>query len=93
MIRSVCVCWRALAVGVCCFVLPCATGGGVWVLGCARARLATCLSIPPNTPAISRHLPHTHPLAGKYRQQGKEYTVDDGDVIFFKFNCTTAGKK
>lgn len=24
--------------------------------------------------------------AGKYRQEGKEYIVNDGDVIFFKFN-------
>ncbi|KAI1292024.1 Obg-like ATPase 1 [Halotydeus destructor] len=25
--------------------------------------------------------------AGKYRQQGKTYTVDDGDIILFKFNA------
>jgi len=34
--------------------------------------------------------------AGKYRQQGKGYTVLDGDIIFFKFNAgagLTAGKK
>merc|ERR1712158_225527 len=34
--------------------------------------------------------------AGKYRQQGKGYTVVDGDIIFFKFNAgagLTAGKK
>ena len=24
--------------------------------------------------------------AGKYRMEGKEYVVQDGDVIFFKFN-------
>ena len=24
--------------------------------------------------------------AGKYRQEGKEYLVQDGDVLFFKFN-------
>lgn len=30
--------------------------------------------------------------AGKYRQEGKNYTVDDGDIIFFKFNVTTKGK-
>lgn len=29
--------------------------------------------------------------AGKYKQQGKTYTVQDGDIIFFKFN--TAGLK
>ena len=31
-----------------------------------------------------------------YRQKGKEYTVEDGDIIFFKFNAgagLTAGKK
>jgi len=34
--------------------------------------------------------------AGGYRQQGKNYIVDDGDIIFFKFNAgagLTAGKK
>lgn len=24
--------------------------------------------------------------AGKYRQQGRNYVVDDGDIIFFKAN-------
>lgn len=31
--------------------------------------------------------------AGRYRQEGKNYVVEDGDVIFFKFNVTTAKKK
>ena len=31
--------------------------------------------------------------AGKYRTEGKEYVVNDGDVIFFKFNVTAEGKK
>ena len=31
--------------------------------------------------------------AGKYRQEGKNYEVVDGDVIFFKFNVTSSGKK
>jgi len=34
--------------------------------------------------------------AGKYRQNGRTYTVEDGDIIFFKFNAgagLTAGKK
>ena len=31
--------------------------------------------------------------AGRYRQEGKTYEVQDGDVIFFKFNVTTAAKK
>lgn len=34
--------------------------------------------------------------AGKYRQQGRNYLVEDGDIIFFKFNAgagLTAGKK
>lgn len=33
--------------------------------------------------------------AGKYRQQGKAYIVEDGDIILFKFNAgagLTAGK-
>lgn len=31
--------------------------------------------------------------AGKYRQQGRNYTVEDGDIIFFKFNTPNAPKK
>lgn len=34
--------------------------------------------------------------AGKYRQQGRNYTVEDGDIIFFKFNAgagLAGGKK
>jgi len=31
--------------------------------------------------------------AGKYKQKGKEYVVEDGDIIYFKFNVTTQGKK
>ncbi|XP_050418745.1 obg-like ATPase 1 [Patella vulgata] len=34
--------------------------------------------------------------AGKYKQKGKEYVVEDGDIIFFKFNAgagLTAAKK
>ena len=34
--------------------------------------------------------------SGGYRQQGKNYTVEDGDIIFFKFNAgagLTASKK
>ena len=31
--------------------------------------------------------------AGKYRQEGKNYEVLDGDIIFFKFNVTSSGKK
>lgn len=30
---------------------------------------------------------------GKYRQQGKEYIVEDGDICFFKFNAPFKGKK
>ena len=30
---------------------------------------------------------------GEYRQEGKTYTVEDGDIIFFKFNVTAAKKK
>ena len=31
--------------------------------------------------------------AGKYYQKGKEYVVEDGDIILFKFNVTSSGKK
>lgn len=31
--------------------------------------------------------------AGKYRQEGKNYIVADGDIIFFMFNVTAQGKK
>jgi obg-like ATPase 1 len=31
--------------------------------------------------------------AGKYRQEGKNYVVKDGDCIFFKFNVTADKKK
>merc|ERR1712226_1043521 len=31
--------------------------------------------------------------AGRYRQEGKSYEVQDGDVIFFKFNVTSDKKK
>jgi obg-like ATPase 1 len=31
--------------------------------------------------------------AGKYLSKGKEYVVEDGDIIFFKFNVGTAKKK
>ena len=31
--------------------------------------------------------------AGKYHQKGKNYIVEDGDIIFFKFNTPNAGKK
>lgn len=30
---------------------------------------------------------------GKYRQQGRNYLVEDGDIIFFKFNTPNAPKK
>lgn len=31
--------------------------------------------------------------AGRYRQEGKTYVVNDGDVIFFKFNVSNSKKK
>ncbi|KAF0852622.1 mitochondrial translation ribosome-binding ATPase YchF [Andalucia godoyi] len=31
--------------------------------------------------------------AGKYRQQGREYVVADGDIILFRFNVTKDAKK
>jgi len=30
---------------------------------------------------------------GKHRQQGKEYIVEDGDILFFKFNAAGLKKK
>lgn len=30
--------------------------------------------------------------AGRYRQQGKTYIVQNGDIIFFKFNTPNAPK-
>lgn len=36
---------------------------------------------------------HEVKAKGKYRQQGKEYVVGDGDIIYFKFNVTSSGKK
>ena len=36
---------------------------------------------------------HEVKAAGKYRQEGKTYTVCDGDVIFFKFNVSGGKKK
>ena len=30
--------------------------------------------------------------AGKYRQQGKTYVVEDGDICLFKFNVASGGK-
>ena len=41
-------------------------------------------------------IPIISQAAGKYRQQGKTYVVEDGDIIFFKFNAgagLTAAKK
>jgi len=31
--------------------------------------------------------------AGKYMQKGREYEVEDGDIIFFKFNAPSQGGK
>jgi obg-like ATPase 1 len=31
--------------------------------------------------------------AGKYKQEGKNYTVQDGDIIFFKANTVGLKKK
>lgn len=31
--------------------------------------------------------------SGKYYSKGRDYVIQDGDVIFFKFNVTTTGKK
>ncbi len=49
-------------------------------------------------PPLSLTLSHSHTLTrrqagGKYRQQGRGYTVLDGDIIFFKFNTGGLKKK
>ena len=48
-------------------------------------------SFPPFFPSLSFQ------AAGKYRQQGRNYIVEDGDIVFFKFNAgaglTSAKKK
>ena len=31
--------------------------------------------------------------AGKYRQEGKTYVMQDGDIVLFQFNVTGAKKK
>ena len=31
--------------------------------------------------------------AGRYRQEGKQYVMQDGDIVHFMFNVTTAKKK
>lgn len=31
--------------------------------------------------------------AGKYRQEGKQYIMNDGDIVVFMHNTTTAKKK
>ncbi len=31
--------------------------------------------------------------AGKLRMEGRRYIVADGDIIFFKFNVSSGGKK
>ena len=35
----------------------------------------------------------TFQAAGKYRQQGRNYVVEDGDIILFKFNTPRTPKK
>jgi ribosome-binding ATPase YchF (GTP1/OBG family) len=31
--------------------------------------------------------------AGKYRQEGKNYVMQDGDIVHFMFNVTASKKK
>ena len=45
---------------------------------------------------LCNSLPIFPQAAGKYRQQGRNYIAEDGDIIFFKFNAgagLTASKK
>ena len=40
-----------------------------------------------------RGLTAASPSLGKYRMQGKDYVVQDGDVFHFKFNVSPSAKK
>lgn len=53
------------------------------------------LEFMPLTVLISQNTPSLNlfQAAGKYRQQGRNYIVEDGDIIFFKFNTPNAPKK
>lgn len=42
---------------------------------------------------VFKYFPLFPQAAGKYRQQGRNYVVEDGDIIFFKFNTPNAPKK
>jgi hypothetical protein len=53
---------------------------------------------PPLPPCIMHSLSTSKGMAevkaaGKYRQEGKSYVVQDGDIIHFQFNVTSAKKK
>ena len=58
--------------------------------------MASCYKgVGETSPFTTCILYHTQ-AAGKYRQQGRNYVVEDGDIIFFKFNAgvgLTAKKK
>ena len=52
----------------------------------AQSTMSYCIAlICPNEAEMKK--------VGRYRQEGKNYEVQDGDVIFFKFNVTAPAKK
>ena len=67
---------------------------------CRHRRLALALTLTltltPNPDPDPNPNPNPNPnllKAGKYKTEGKEYVVKDGDIIFFKFNVTAEKKK
>ena len=51
-----------------------------------------CLALGAWHFSFSHHFSFAQ-ASGKYRQEGKTYVVQDGDIIFFKFNVSGGGKK
>ena len=67
-----------------------------------RLDVALCeLSLPPHVADRCVFLPRWLTVgseaavraAGKLRMEGRKYVVQDGDIIFFKFNVSSAKKK
>jgi obg-like ATPase 1 len=71
-------------------------------VGCWTVSKAPTLTYPTN---LTHSLIYTHTkthtnthtqgvkAAGKYRIEGKNYVVADGDIIHFQFNVTAPAKK
>lgn len=59
--------------------------------------ICVCITIPAAAAAIACSLTTSKGMAevkaaGRYRQEGKAYVVEDGDIIHFQFNVTTKKK-